>query len=117
MLPVCISLQNNTLHFVTDGSAKLAFTYKKATYFVPLILILKCLIDVTDLYIYKALIAGCEDDLYYNNNIINMLRAVHEEGLHWHEQCKAYIGKMFKVKFSELPTDATDVDVCDYIIK
>ncbi|XP_018361298.1 PREDICTED: DNA-directed RNA polymerase I subunit RPA2 isoform X2 [Trachymyrmex cornetzi] len=108
---------NNTLHFVTDGSAKLAFTYKKVTYFVPLILILKCLIDVTDLYIYKALIAGCEDDLYYKNNIINMLRAVHEEGLHWHEQCKAYIGKMFKVKCSELSTDATNIDVCDYIIK
>lgn len=108
---------NNTLHYVIDGSAKLAFTYKKATYYVPLILMLKCLLDVTDVYIYKALIAGCEDDLYYNNSIMNMLRAVHEEGLHWHEQCKAYIGKMFKVKFSELPADATDIDVCDYIIK
>ncbi|XP_077268648.1 RNA polymerase I subunit Rpl135 isoform X1 [Temnothorax americanus] len=108
---------NNTLHYVTDGSAKFAFTYKKATYYVPLILMLKCLIDVTDLYIYKALIAGCEDDLYYNNCVMNMLRAVHEEGLHWHEQCKAYIGKVFKVKFSELPADATDIDVCDYIIK
>lgn len=112
-----MSLQNNTLHYVTDGSVKFAFIYKKATYYVPLILMLKCLIDVTDLYIYKALIAGCEDDLYYTNSIMNMLRAVHEEGLHWHEQCKAYIGKMFKVKFSELPADATDIDVCDYIIK
>lgn len=114
---VCIPLQNNTLHYVTDGSAKFAFSYRKATYYVPLILMLKCLLDVTDVYIYKALVAGCEDDLYYNNCIMNMLRAVHEEDLHWHEQCKAYLGKIFKVKFSELPADATDVDACDYIIK
>lgn len=102
---------------MTDGSAKFAFMYKKATYYVPLVLMLKCLIDVTDLYIYKALMAGCEDELYYNNSIMSMLRTVHEGHLHWHEQCKAYIGKMFRVKFSDLPTNATDIDICDYIIK
>lgn len=48
-----------------DGSAKFMFIYKKILYYVPLILMLKCLIDVTDVYIYNALIAGCEDDLYY----------------------------------------------------
>ncbi|XP_070167298.1 DNA-directed RNA polymerase I subunit RPA2 [Polyergus mexicanus] len=108
---------NNTLHYVNDGSAKFAFTHKKTTYYIPLILLIKCLIDVTDVYIYKTLIAGCENDLYYSNSVTNMLRALHEEGLHWHEQCKAYVGKIFKVKFSELPADATDIDVCNYILK
>lgn len=48
---------------------------------------------------------------------MNMLRNVHEENLHSHEQCKAYIGKIFKVKFFDMPPDATDIDICDYIIK
>lgn len=48
-----------------DGSAKFMFMHKKTLYYVPLILMLKCLIDVTDLYIYNALTTGCEDDLYY----------------------------------------------------
>lgn len=78
---------------------------------------LKCLIDVTDVYIYKALLAGCENDHYYKHCVMNMLRAVHEENLHSQEQCKAYIGKLFRVKFYELPPDTTDIDVCDYIIK
>lgn len=78
---------------------------------------LKCLMDVTDVYIYNALIAGCEDDLYYKGCILNMLRTVHEQGLHSHEQCKTYIGKIFRVKFFELPPDSSDIDVCDYIIK
>ncbi|XP_011329952.1 DNA-directed RNA polymerase I subunit RPA2 isoform X2 [Ooceraea biroi] len=107
----------NVLHFVTDGSVKLSFAYKKATYYVPLILMLKCLRDVIDVYIYKTLLAGCEDDHYYNNNIKNMMLKLHEENLHWHKECKAYVGKFFKVKFTELPSDASDIDVCDYIIK
>lgn len=41
------------------------FMHRKVLYYVPLILILKCLVDVTDVYIYNALIAGYEDDLYY----------------------------------------------------
>ncbi|KAK2584036.1 hypothetical protein KPH14_006488 [Odynerus spinipes] len=108
---------NNTLHYVTNGSVKLMFTHRKVLYYTPLILILKCLIDVSDIFIYNALMAGCEDDLYYRGCILNMLRAVHEEGLHTHEQCKAYIGKMFRIKFFELPSDASDSEICDFIIK
>lgn len=102
---------------MTDGSAKFMFMHKKILYYVPLILILKCLMDVTDVYIYNALIAGCEDDLYYKGCILNMLRAVHEEDLHSYEQCKTYIGKIFRVKFLEVPSDSSNIDVCDYIIK
>ncbi|XP_046817891.1 DNA-directed RNA polymerase I subunit RPA2 isoform X1 [Vespa crabro] len=108
---------NNTLHYVTNGSVKLMFTHRKVLYYTPLILILKCLIDVSDIFIYNALMAGCEDDLYYRGCILNMLRAVHEEDLHTHEQCKAYIGKMFRVKFFELPQDSSDTEFCDFIIK
>ena len=108
---------NNTLHYVTDGSTKLMFTYRKILYYVPLILMLKCLADVSDIFIYNALTAGCEDDLYYKGCILNMLRAIHEQDLHSHEQCKAYIGRMFRIKFFEVPHDATDIDICDFIVK
>ena len=72
---------------------------------------------MSDKYIYNALNAGCDDDVYYKNCILNMMRAVHEQGLHTHEQCKNFIGKIFRVKFFELPIDATDSEVCDFIIK
>ncbi|XP_063972531.1 DNA-directed RNA polymerase I subunit RPA2 isoform X2 [Diachasmimorpha longicaudata] len=108
---------NNTLHYVTDGTAKLMFTHKKILYYVPIILMLKCLVDVSDKYIYDALLAGCEDDLYYKGCILNMLRAVHEEKLHSHDQCKRYIGKMFRVRLLEVPPDTSDAGVCDFIIQ
>lgn len=59
------TLQTNVLHYVMDGTAKFMFVNRKTLYYVPLILMLKCLLDVTDVYIYNALIAGCEDNLYY----------------------------------------------------
>lgn len=58
--------QNNVLHFVTDGSVKLMFNYRKILYYAPLILVMKCLCDYTDHYIYNKLIEGCEEDLYYS---------------------------------------------------
>lgn len=93
------------------------FTHKRILYFVPIILMLKSLIDVSDKFIYDALIAGRETDLYYKGCILNMLRAVHEEKLHSHDQCKRYIGKMFRVRISELPGDTTDAGVCEFVIK
>ena len=75
------------------------------------------MVNVSDKCIYNALTSGCENDYYYQNCVLNMLRAIHEEDLHSHEQCKAYIGKMFRIKFFELSPNATDNEVCDFIIK
>lgn len=57
--------QTNVLHFVTDGSSKLMFSYQRMLYYAPLCLVLKSLCDYADQYIYQKLIEGCEDDLYY----------------------------------------------------
>lgn len=70
------TLQSNTLHYVTDGSAKLMFSYRKVLYYVPLILMLKCLVDVSDIFIYNALTAGCEDD----RSLLQGLYSKHAKG-------------------------------------
>lgn len=100
-----------------DGSVKLMFLHRKVLYYVPLILILKCLVNKSDKCIFNDLTAGCSDDYYYQNSVLNMLRTIHEEGLHSPEQCKKYIGKMFRIKFIELSPSASDMEVCEYIIK
>lgn len=87
-------------------------------YLIPLVLVLKLFFNVSDKFIYDSLISGCEDKEYYKNCVLNMLRSVHEETkMHTHEQCKAYIGKIFKIKFYELPSSLKDQEVCDYIVK
>lgn len=46
-----------------------------------------------------------------------MLRALHIENLHTTNECKAYLGRMFRVKFHECPEWATDIEVTDFILK
>lgn len=80
-------------------------------------LILKCLMNVTDVQIFNALTAGSDNNTAYKNCILSMLRAINEEGLKTHEQCKAYLGKMFRVKLLELSADSNDTEFCDFILK
>ncbi|KAL1488883.1 hypothetical protein ABEB36_014676 [Hypothenemus hampei] len=108
---------SNVLHFVTDGSAKLMFSYQKMLFYAPLCLLLKCLCDYTDLYIYQRLIEGCEDDLYYTDSCQNMLRSIHLENLHTHEDCKAYLGRMFRVKLYECPEWCSDIQAADLLLE
>ncbi|CAG9773900.1 unnamed protein product [Ceutorhynchus assimilis] len=107
----------NVLHFVTDGSAKFMFSYQKMLYYAPLCLLLKCLCDYSDQYIYQKLIEGCEDDLYYIDCCQNMLRSIHLENLHTHNDCKSYLGKMFRVKLYECPEWYSDTEIADFILK
>lgn len=45
-----------------------------------------------------------------------MLRDMHLEDLHTREDCKEYIGKMFRVKFPECPSWSSDTEVADFIL-
>ncbi|KAJ2941561.1 hypothetical protein O0L34_g14613 [Tuta absoluta] len=107
---------NNVLHFLQNGTCKLMFSHRKVMYYAPLLLILKCLADWTDHYLYRLLLHGKKDDLYYVNCIQNMLRELHEEGLHTSEECRSYLGRMFRGRLSDLPPWATDLQAADFLL-
>ena len=46
-----------------------------------------------------------------------MLRLLHVENLHTHDDCKSYLGKMFRIKFTECPEWYTDTEIADFILK
>ncbi|KAM3959804.1 RNA polymerase I subunit Rpl135 [Aphomia sociella] len=106
----------NVLHFLQNGSCKLMFSHRKVMYYAPLLLIMKCLVDWPDHYIYRLLLHGKKNDLYYVNCIQNMLRELHEEGLHTSEECRAYLGRMFRQKLYDLPPWSTDEQVTDFLL-
>ncbi|XP_044758846.1 DNA-directed RNA polymerase I subunit RPA2 [Coccinella septempunctata] len=109
----------NVLHYLTNGCVKLNFTHNKTPFFVPLMLILKCLCDFTDYHIMmnKLILEAHEDDIKYRDCISRMLVQLHQQGLHKHEDCKDYMGKMFRVKYPECPPWYTNSEVTDYILK
>ncbi|XP_039760657.1 DNA-directed RNA polymerase I subunit RPA2 [Pararge aegeria] len=108
---------NNVLHFLQNGTCKLMFSHRKMMYYAPLILIMKCLVDWQDHFIYRLLLHGKKNDLYYVNCIQNMLRELHEEGLHTSDECRSYLGRMFRPKLADLPPWATDLDAADFLLR
>ncbi|XP_059045558.1 DNA-directed RNA polymerase I subunit RPA2 isoform X2 [Achroia grisella] len=110
------TVRTNVLHFLQNGTCKLMFVHNKRMYFAPLILILKCLVDWPDHYIYRLLLHGKKNDLYYVNCIQNMLRELHEEELHTSEECLSYLGRMFRPKLYELPLWCTDEEAAVYLL-
>ncbi|XP_030029888.2 DNA-directed RNA polymerase I subunit RPA2 [Manduca sexta] len=108
---------NNVLHFLTNGTCKLMFSYRKMMYYAPLLLILKCLVDWPDHYIYQQLLQHNKNDLYYVNCIQNMLRELHEEGLHTSDECRLYLGRMFRAKLYELPPWCDDRQAAAFLLR
>lgn len=107
----------NILHFLTDGTCKMMFRENnKNMYHVPLILLLKCITDANDKYIFTRLMEGYEDNSYYAECVQNMMRLLHEEGLHSQDDCKNYMGQLFRLKLRQMPAHWTDHQITDYIM-
>lgn len=108
---------NNVLHYLHDGSAKFMFSQMKFMSYVPICLILRCLVDYSDQEIYKRLVRGYEHDQYYLSSVQNMLRDVHDRGLHTSQACRNYMGQIFRNRFPEVPEWEEDAAVTDFIMK
>ena len=113
-----LTTTKNVLHFVTTGNAKYMFSLNKELFFVPVVMLLKCLKDVPDSYIFRRLMVGVGDDPYYKDIVVNMLRELQEEGLFTRDQVMEYIGRSFRPKCELLvPAWYTDKEVCQWLIK
>ncbi|RUS91554.1 hypothetical protein EGW08_000669 [Elysia chlorotica] len=107
---------NLTLHYLNNGTAKLSFGINKQVFFIPIALILKGLLDVSDKYIYDEMTRGREDDTYFKGCMVFMLRQVMTEDLHSQASVLKYIGQRFRIKLS-LPDFYTDEEVGRYLFK
>jgi len=108
----------NVLHFVTTGTCKFMFNVRKELYFVPVIMILKCLTDQSDKQIFDQLVAGTEEnDHYYRGCLKTMIAEPQEEGLFSSDQVREYIGSMFREKVSNfIPGWYSNQDICNYLL-
>lgn len=108
---------NNVLHFLHNGTAKFMFSSGRAMSYVPVLMLMKALVNVTDEYMYGRLVAGYEKDLYYTNCIQNMLRDVHAEGIHNFVDCQEYLGKIFRQRYPLLAPWKTNMEVAEHLFK
>lgn len=107
---------NNVLHFLSNGSAKLMFSQAKFMSYLPVFLMMKCMVPFTDEMIYQRLIKGFEEDQYYLSCLQTMMKEVHEEGIHNQVDALNYLGSIFRSKFNELPEWASNYEITKFIL-
>ncbi|XP_060854584.1 DNA-directed RNA polymerase I subunit RPA2 [Rhopalosiphum padi] len=107
----------NNLHYLTNGTAKLMIPIKKRVFYAPIILIMKCLTYSSDEFIFRHIIKGHEDDLYFIRSVMEMMRSLHESNIHCQEDAKEYVGILFRPRFYELPEWKTNKEVCDHMLR
>eukprot|EP00731_Ephydatia_muelleri_P007732 Em0004g70a len=104
------------LHYLTDGSCIVRFSKNKQLYYVPLVLILKSLVDTTDVHIFSEIMKGSEDDMFLKGCVSGMLYAALDEGVVSQATALKYIGERLRTK-AELPDWLSDEDVARHLLK
>ena len=105
----------NTIHYLTDGSATFRFSYRKQEYMLPVVMVLKALIDTTDREIYQSIVQADTSNTFLTDRIEMMLRAFKHYTLYTRQQCLAFIGSKFRVALN-LWEEMTDIEAGEYLL-
>lgn len=81
--------QINNIHYCANGNMVLRIFYRRSEYFLPLILVLKALVNTTDEELFDA--------LGRDQRIIYLLKNFAEHNTFSRNECLDYIGSKFKV--------------------
>ena len=104
--------QTNALHYLSDGNINLRFSWRKAEYLVPVMMVFKALVETNDREIFEAIIGatgaeGIAERQFVADRLELLLRTYKVYGLHTKAKTRAYLGSKFKV-ILQVPEDLTD---------
>ncbi|XP_071484043.1 DNA-directed RNA polymerase I subunit RPA2-like [Diadema antillarum] len=110
------SIANITLHYLTTGNIVMSFSFNRQMFFIPLMLILKALIDTSDQHVYDELVRGKEDDTFLIGCVTGMLRHIQTLNLSTQQAALQYIGQLFRVKLY-LPPWYSEEQVAKFLLQ
>ena len=101
-----------TLHYLATGAATLRFSLRKQEFFVPALLVLRALRDVTDREIYDRLVQGRTDNAWLTDRAELMLRTglSSVQSLQGRREILAYLGSNFRI-MARVEPSVSDEDV------
>ncbi|TLD26587.1 hypothetical protein PspLS_04811 [Pyricularia sp. CBS 133598] len=93
--------QTNVLHYLNDGNVTFRFSWRKNEYLVPVMMILKALVETNDSEIFEGL-CGPPGSKGVGNSFLTdrvelLLRTYKSYGLYSKSKTRAYLGEKFRV--------------------
>ncbi|KDQ21118.1 hypothetical protein BOTBODRAFT_152148 [Botryobasidium botryosum FD-172 SS1] len=105
----------NTLHYLSNGSAMLRFSWRKQEYVIPIMLILKALVSASDKEVFEGVMMQDYDNTFLTDRMELLLRSFKDYNLYTGDQCLEYLGDKFRVVLG-LPDDWSNMMVGYYLV-
>lgn len=111
--------QNMVLHYLTNGIAKLKVFYNARPLTVPVIMIMRALVDYSDRKMFNRLVAGYDgkEKQFFQNSVITMMKLVKQRGINTQNEALEYLGTKLRAIQQDLPHWWTDLEVGQSLIK
>lgn len=106
----------NTLHYLSNGSTMLRFSWRKQEYVIPIMLILKALVGASDKEIFEGVMMQDYENTFLTDRVELLLRNFKMFTMHTGDQCLEYLGDKFRVILS-LPDDLTNAAVGAWLLQ
>jgi len=105
----------NTLHYLSNGSCMLRFSWRKSEYVVPIMLLMKAATGASDREIFESIIMRDYGNTYLTDRVELLLRSFKTYRLNTREQCLEYLGDKFRVVLG-LRDDWTNIQVGEWLL-
>ncbi|KAB8346180.1 hypothetical protein FH972_023226 [Carpinus fangiana] len=104
--------QSQVLHYLDDGNVTFRFSWRKAEYLIPVMMVLKALVETNDREIFEGILGaagskGMEEKQFVIDRVELLLRTYKAFNMTGKAKTRAYLGSRFKVVLN-LPEDTTD---------
>ena len=105
--------QTNVLHYLSDGNVTFRFSWRKNEYLVPVMMILKALVETNDREIFESIVGGASSkgvtNTFITDRVELLLRTYKGYNIHSQSSCRAYLGEKFKPVLG-VPMDMSNED-------
>jgi len=113
--------QTNVLHYLNDGNVTFRFSWRKNEYLVPVMMILKALVETNDRAIFEGLVGSSGSKGVTNTFMVErvelLLRTYKAYSLNGKARTRAYLGEKFKPVLG-VPDDMLNEDAgCEFLRK
>ncbi|KAI9720595.1 MAG: DNA-directed RNA polymerase I subunit RPA2 [Candelaria pacifica] len=89
--------QSNVLHYLSDGNVTFRFSWRKNEYLVPVMMVLKALVETNDREIFEGVVGtGGSKDTFLTDRVELLLRTYKAYGIHSRAKTRAFLGEKFR---------------------
>lgn len=108
--------QTNVLHYLNDGNVTFRFSWRKNEYLVPVMMVLKALVETNDREIFDGIVGADISNSFLTDRLELLLKTFKQYNLYTKKETLAYLGNKFRVVFGSTP-DVSDIEVGEEVIR